>query len=73
MCANRILVQEGIYPKYIQKLAEVMSRDLKIGDGFESGTTQGPLINSNAVEKVCFIKACYTDLLFIFVESETFF
>ncbi|XP_071123258.1 succinate-semialdehyde dehydrogenase, mitochondrial-like isoform X1 [Mytilus edulis] len=52
VCANRILVQEGIYPKYIQKLAEVMSRDLKMGDGFESGTTQGPLINSNAVEKV---------------------
>ncbi|CAC5423387.1 ALDH5A1 [Mytilus coruscus] len=52
VCANRILVQEGIYPKYIQKLAEVMTRDLKVGDGFESGTTQGPLINHSAVEKV---------------------
>lgn len=52
VCANRILVQEGIYTKYVQKLAEVMERDLKVGDGFVSGTTQGPLINENAVNKV---------------------
>lgn len=52
VCANRILVQEGIYSKYVQKLAEVMARDLRVGDGFTAGITQGPLINEKAVEKV---------------------
>ncbi|XP_060078481.1 succinate-semialdehyde dehydrogenase, mitochondrial-like [Ylistrum balloti] len=52
VCANRILVQEGIYDKFVQKVAETMDRELKVGDGFEDGTTQGPLINSKAVDKV---------------------
>ncbi|XP_021360556.1 succinate-semialdehyde dehydrogenase, mitochondrial-like isoform X1 [Mizuhopecten yessoensis] len=52
VCANRILVQEGIYDEFVQKLAETMDKELKVGDGFEAGTTQGPLINSKAVDKV---------------------
>ena len=67
VCANRILVQEGIYTKYVQKLAEVMERDLKVGDGFVSGTTQGPLINENAVNKVGFI---HLKLLFLWCIDE---
>lgn len=50
--ANRILVQEGVYDQFVQALGKVINAQLKVGDGFERGTTQGPLINSKAVEKV---------------------
>ncbi len=50
VCANRILVQEGIYDDFAAKLvAEVQS--LKVGSGFDAGTQQGPLIDMQAVEK----------------------
>ncbi|GFR82852.1 succinate-semialdehyde dehydrogenase, mitochondrial-like [Elysia marginata] len=52
ICANRILVQEGIYDKFVQALAKAIESQLKVGDGFEPGVTQGPLINARAVEKV---------------------
>ncbi|KAK7102098.1 glutarate-semialdehyde dehydrogenase-like isoform X2 [Littorina saxatilis] len=52
VCANRILVQEGIYDRFVKRLAEVMNEELKVGDGLEPGTTQGPLINKAAVDKV---------------------
>lgn len=52
VCANRFLVQEGIYSKFVQKLGEAMDAQLKVGDGMQEGTTQGPLINNRAVEKV---------------------
>lgn len=52
VCANRILVQEGVYLQYIEKLAAAMANELKVGDGLESGVTQGPLINQRAVDKV---------------------
>ncbi|KAK3746575.1 hypothetical protein RRG08_019495 [Elysia crispata] len=52
ICANRILVQEGVYDKFVQALAKVIDSQLKVGDGFEPGVTQGPLINKRAVEKV---------------------
>lgn len=53
ICANRILVQEGVYDKFIEKLAIAMKQQLHVGDGFNDKTTQGPLINKKAVEKVC--------------------
>nr|KAG5708414.1 hypothetical protein BaRGS_026141 [Batillaria attramentaria] len=52
VCANRFLVQEGIYDRFVKRLAEVMNADLRIGDGMDPATTQGPLINKAAVEKV---------------------
>ena len=52
MCANRILVQEGIHDQFVAALAKVMEAELKVGDGFEAGITQGPLINTKALEKV---------------------
>ena len=52
VCSNRFLVQEGIYDQFVQKLAETMDAQLKVGDGFAQGTTQGPLINQRAVDKV---------------------
>ena len=51
VCANRILVQDGVYDKFAEKLASEVLK-LKVGLGTEVGTTQGPLINPAAVEKV---------------------
>ncbi|WP_424629881.1 NADP-dependent succinate-semialdehyde dehydrogenase [Bradyrhizobium sp. SYSU BS000235] len=51
VCANRLLAQEGIYDKFVKALSQAVS-ELKVGDGFESGVTIGPLINMAAVEKV---------------------
>ncbi len=51
VCANRLLVQDGVYDAFALKLAEAV-KTLKVGDGFESGVTTGPLINEAAVAKV---------------------
>jgi succinate-semialdehyde dehydrogenase/glutarate-semialdehyde dehydrogenase len=51
VCANRLLVQAGVYDAFAVKLAEAVKK-LKVGDGFESGVTTGPLINEAAVAKV---------------------
>ncbi|MGI9332375.1 MAG: NAD-dependent succinate-semialdehyde dehydrogenase [Gammaproteobacteria bacterium] len=51
VCANRILVQEGIYEAFADRLAEEAAK-LKVGNGMEDGTQQGPLIDAKAVDKV---------------------
>ena len=51
VCANRILVQRAIYPRFVARLLEEVAR-LKVGDGFVAGNTLGPLINAAAVNKV---------------------
>ena len=51
VCANRILVQGGVYDAFAAKLKEAVSK-LKVGNGMEDGVTQGPLINADAVAKV---------------------
>lgn len=51
VCTNRLLVQEGIYDAFAKRLAEAVD-DLKVGDGFETGVDNGPLINADAVNKV---------------------
>jgi succinate-semialdehyde dehydrogenase/glutarate-semialdehyde dehydrogenase len=51
VCANRILVQEGVYDAFAEKLAAAVAK-LKVGNGLEPGVTQGPLINQDAVAKV---------------------
>ncbi|MEZ5477350.1 MAG: NADP-dependent succinate-semialdehyde dehydrogenase [Thiolinea sp.] len=51
VCANRLLVQEGIYDAFAEKLAAAV-RELKVGNGLEEGVNQGPLINEAAVCKV---------------------
>jgi succinate-semialdehyde dehydrogenase/glutarate-semialdehyde dehydrogenase len=51
VCANRILVQEGVYDEFAAKLKVAVGK-LKVGNGVEDGVTQGPLINSAAVHKV---------------------
>jgi succinate-semialdehyde dehydrogenase/glutarate-semialdehyde dehydrogenase len=51
VCANRLLVQEGIYDAFAEKLAQAV-RELKVGEGTGEGVNQGPLINEEAVGKV---------------------
>jgi succinate-semialdehyde dehydrogenase/glutarate-semialdehyde dehydrogenase len=51
VCANRILVQEGVYDAFAAKLVEAVKK-LKVGNGIEEGVTTGPLINAAAVKKV---------------------
>jgi len=51
VCANRIYVQEGVYEQFVQKFSAKVSA-LKVGNGFEEGVVQGPLIEDAAVEKV---------------------
>ena len=51
VCANRLLVQEGVYDAFAAKLAVAVSK-LKVGNGVSEGVTTGPLINAAAVKKV---------------------
>jgi succinate-semialdehyde dehydrogenase / glutarate-semialdehyde dehydrogenase len=49
--ANRILVQEGIYEAYVERLVSVVS-ELKVGVGTEPGVNVGPLIDDTGFAKV---------------------
>ena len=51
VCANRFLVQDGVYDEFAEKFAAA-ARALKIGNGADDGVQQGPLIDMAAVEKV---------------------
>jgi succinate-semialdehyde dehydrogenase/glutarate-semialdehyde dehydrogenase len=51
VCANRLLVQSGIYDRFAARLAEVVN-GMKVGDGLEGDTKIGPLIDEKAIAKV---------------------
>ena len=51
VCANRMLVQDGVYEEFSKKLADAVEK-MRIGDGLKGETEQGPLIDMAAVEKV---------------------
>ncbi|WP_413206237.1 NAD-dependent succinate-semialdehyde dehydrogenase [Rhodospirillum sp. A1_3_36] len=51
VCANRLLVQDGVYEAFATKLAEAVKK-MAVGPGLEGETQQGPLINAAALEKV---------------------
>ncbi len=51
VCANRLLVQSGVYEAFTRKLVEAVSK-LRVGDGLKGVTDQGPLIDGKAVAKV---------------------
>lgn len=51
VCANRIYVQDGVYDQFVEKFAAKVKL-LKVGNGFEDGVVQGPLIEDAAVDKV---------------------
>ncbi|HSN34288.1 MAG TPA: NAD-dependent succinate-semialdehyde dehydrogenase [Ideonella sp.] len=51
VCANRLYVQAGIYDRFVERLAE-RTKSIKVGNGFEAGVTQGPLIDAQGMAKV---------------------
>jgi succinate-semialdehyde dehydrogenase / glutarate-semialdehyde dehydrogenase len=51
VCANRFYVQAGVYDQFVAKLAE-KAKTIKVGNGFEAGVNQGPLIDEQALTKV---------------------
>lgn len=51
VCANRILVQDGIHDAFAERLAKAVAA-MQVGDGRRVGVSIGPLINAAAVEKV---------------------
>jgi len=51
VCANRLLVQAGVYDAFAAKLKDAVAK-LKVGNGMDDGVTQGPLINADALAKV---------------------
>jgi succinate-semialdehyde dehydrogenase/glutarate-semialdehyde dehydrogenase len=51
VCANRLLVQDGVYDEFSERLAVAVGK-LRVGDGLKGVTEQGPLIDSKAVAKV---------------------
>jgi succinate-semialdehyde dehydrogenase/glutarate-semialdehyde dehydrogenase len=51
VCANRLLVQSGIYEEFAAKFAEKVGK-LQVGSGVEQGISMGPLINAAGLDKV---------------------
>ena len=51
VCANRLLVQDGVYDDFSARLAQAVS-GLRVGNGLDDGVQQGPLIDGKAVDKV---------------------
>jgi succinate-semialdehyde dehydrogenase/glutarate-semialdehyde dehydrogenase len=51
VCANRLYVQDGVYDRFIEKLAAKV-KTIKVGNGFEAGVNQGPMIDEQALAKI---------------------
>jgi succinate-semialdehyde dehydrogenase/glutarate-semialdehyde dehydrogenase len=51
VCANRVYVQEGVYDEFVAKFTAAV-QDLKVGRGEEAGVNIGPMISSDAIDKV---------------------
>ena len=51
VCANRLLVQSGVYEDFAARLSQAVS-GMSVGNGMQEGVAQGPLIDMSAVEKV---------------------
>ena len=51
VCANRIFVQSGIYDDFARALSEKVAA-MKVGDGFEEGVSQGPIIDQQGFDKI---------------------
>jgi len=51
VCANRILVQRGVYDDFLERFGAAVGA-LRVGDGREPGSEQGPLIDEDAIAKV---------------------
>jgi len=51
VCANRLYVQDGVYDDFVARLA-ARTGSIRVGNGFEAGINQGPLIDAQAIAKV---------------------
>jgi succinate-semialdehyde dehydrogenase/glutarate-semialdehyde dehydrogenase len=51
VCSNRLLVQEGVYDAFVEKLVKATA-ELAVGDGMQDGIAIGPLVNTSAVNDV---------------------
>ncbi|MGC4389458.1 MULTISPECIES: NAD-dependent succinate-semialdehyde dehydrogenase [unclassified Agrobacterium] len=51
VCANRILVQSGVYEAFAKKLADRVDA-MRVGPGTEAGVSIGPMINEPAIAKI---------------------
>jgi succinate-semialdehyde dehydrogenase/glutarate-semialdehyde dehydrogenase len=51
VCANRILVQAGIYDRYVAAFKDAIA-ELRVAPGRDPDSTVGPLINADAIKKV---------------------
>ena len=51
VCANRFYVQEKVYEQFVAKFTAKV-KTMKVGNGFEDGVAQGPLIEEAALVKV---------------------
>jgi len=51
VCANRLLVQSGVYDTFAEKLAARVSA-MKVGPGTDAGVDIGPMINRAAIDKI---------------------
>ena len=51
VCSNRLYVQEGVYDEFVTRFAAKV-RTAKVGNGFEDGVNQGPMIEEAALVKV---------------------
>ena len=51
ICANRILVQEGIYDAFVEKFTAAV-KEFRIGNGLDEATTHGPVITAKAAEDI---------------------
>ncbi|MHC5308245.1 NAD-dependent succinate-semialdehyde dehydrogenase [Bartonella sp. LJL80] len=51
VCANRILVQSGVYDAFAEKLKTAVQA-LKVGNGTEAGVQIGPMIEEKALIKI---------------------
>ncbi len=63
VASNRILVQDGIYDKFMDTVVKYVSKEMRCGDGFIPTTTVGPLINKKGLHKVITYKSNFVSFL----------
>ena len=51
VCANRLYVQDGVYERFVEKLTAKV-QGIRVGNGFEDGVNQGPMIDDKAIAKI---------------------
>ena len=52
VCANRFLIEDSVYDDFAGRLIALVRERLRVGNGFDEGSNQGPLIDRNAIAKV---------------------